>query len=83
MRFLRQGGLYKGLLGGSRGWLIVGVVMWSGRLLKRAAGKTEEVVALEELKPGQIMRIEAIPMATKRQRRHAAVTDPRGPMPAS
>jgi hypothetical protein len=66
---LRRSSLYKGFLGGSRGWMAVGAVMWTPRLLKRLFGRNEEVVATEVLKPGQFVRLEAISPLTRRQRR--------------
>jgi hypothetical protein len=59
------------LLGGSRGWLAVGAVVWAPRLMKRALGKNEEIVAKEVLKPGQALRIEALerPMRARRRDR--------------
>ena len=66
---LRRNALYKGLFGGSRGWLAVGVFAWGPRLMKRALGRTEKVVATEVLKPGQAIYIEAIPQETREQRR--------------
>lgn len=66
---LRRNALYKGLFGGSRGWLAVGVFVWGPRLMKRALGRTEKVVATEVLKPGQALYIEAIPQETREQRR--------------
>ena len=66
---LRRNALYKGLLGGSRGWLAVGAFVWAPRLMKRALGRTEKVVATEVLKPGQAIYIEAIPQETREQRR--------------
>lgn len=77
--FARRQGLYKGLLGGSRGWLVLGATVWGGRLLRRTLGRNEEVVAIEVLKPGQAIRLEAIPPVTRRQRRSAkrAATGPR------
>jgi hypothetical protein len=74
--FIRQGAIYKGFLGGNRGWTIVGVVLFGGRFVKRMLGRDEEVIATEKLQPGQFLRIEAIPMATKRQRRAAAESAP-------
>ena len=68
---LRRNALYKGVLGGSRGWLAVGAFVWVPRLMKRALGRTEKVVATEVLKPGQAIRIEAIPQETRAQRRAA------------
>jgi hypothetical protein len=68
---LRRNALYKGVLGGSRGWLAVGAFMWGPRLMKRVLGRTEKVVATEVLKPGQALYIEAIPQETRAQRRAA------------
>jgi hypothetical protein len=68
---LRRNALYKGLLGGSRGWLAVGAVVWAPRLMKRALGRNEKVVATEVLKPGQALYLEAIPQETRAQRRAA------------
>jgi hypothetical protein len=66
---LRRNALYRGLLGGSRGWLAVGAIIWSRRLLKRAMGKQEEVLTVEKLEPGQAIRIEAIPPDARGRRR--------------
>ena len=68
---LRRNALYKGLLGGSRGWLAVGAFVWGPRLLKKALGRTEHVVAKEVLQPGQTLCIEAIAPRSNAQRRAA------------
>ncbi len=68
---LRRNALYKGFFGGSRGWLAVGAVVWGPRLMKRALGRSEKVVATEVLKPGQALYLEAIPQQTREQRRAA------------
>jgi hypothetical protein len=59
--YARRQGVYKGLLGGSRGWLTVGGFFWALRFLKKFMGKNEEVAATEVLKPGQAVTIIAIP----------------------
>ncbi len=66
---LRRNALYKGLLGGQRGWLAIGAVVWAPRLLKKALGRTEQVVATERLEPGQVLRIEAIKPPTRAEDR--------------
>ena len=66
---LRRNAIYKGLLGGQRGWLAIGAVVWTPRLLKRALGRTEQVVATERLEPGQVLRIEAIKRPTRAEDR--------------
>lgn len=68
---LRRGALYKGLLDGRRGWMAVGAVVWGPRLVKKALGRTEQIVAIEVLKPGQALRLEAIKPPTRGERRAA------------
>ncbi|MEP7114770.1 MAG: hypothetical protein ABI862_15995 [Ilumatobacteraceae bacterium] len=66
---LRRNSIYKGVLGGSRGWMAVGAAVWGPRLMKKALGRTEQIVATERLEPGQALRIEAIKQPTRRERR--------------
>jgi hypothetical protein len=68
---LRRNALYRGLLGGSRGWLGVGALMVGWRALRKLAGKQPEVLTVEKLQPGQGVRIDAIPPGSRRQRRAA------------
>jgi hypothetical protein len=68
---LRRNALYKGVLGGSRGWMTVGAFVWGARLARKAFGKTEQVVATEVLKPGQALRLEVIEPPTRDERRAA------------
>lgn len=68
---LRRNALYKGLLGGSRGWMVVGAAVWAPRMMKKALGRNEVVVATERLEPGQAIRIEAIKPPTRSERRAA------------
>ncbi len=69
--FARRAGVYKGLLGGSRGWLAVGGVFWGTRLLRRTFGRTETIAATEKLAPGQFVTIRAIRPESRRDRRAA------------
>ena len=69
--YARRNAIYKGVLGGERGWLVVGGVVWGARLLKKALGKNEEVVTVERLEPGQWMSLRAIPAPTRRERKAA------------
>ncbi len=66
---LRRNAIYNGLLGGQRGWMVLGAVVWAPRLLKKALGRTEQVVATERLEPGQALRIEAIRRPTRAEDR--------------
>lgn len=68
---LRRNALYKGVFGGSRGWMAIGAALWGPRLLKRALGRREEVLATERLRPGEFVRIEALRPPTRRERKSA------------
>jgi hypothetical protein len=48
-------------IGGSRGWLALGVVAGGLRLLRRMAKREADVVYSEELHPGQSLVIQHIP----------------------
>ena len=50
-------------IGGSRGWLAVGVVAGGLRMLRRIAKREADVVYLEELHPGQSVVIQHFPRA--------------------
>jgi hypothetical protein len=49
--------------------MVLAVFLWAPRLTRRAFGRTEEVVAVERLRPGQIVRIEALTNLTKAERK--------------
>jgi len=52
LKRLTRTGLRKGVIGGSRPWLIVGVAAVGFRLLGRITRKEPEVLYCEELSPG-------------------------------
>lgn len=58
---LRGLAVRRGLLGGSRPWMIVAGVLWGLRLLRRASGRRPELLSVERLKPGQTLQITALP----------------------
>ena len=68
---LRRNALYKGFLGGSRGWIAVGVALYGPRLMKKTFGRSAQFLSLEKLEPGQAVRIEAIPPMSRSERRAA------------
>ncbi len=72
---LRRNATYKGLLGGQKGWLAVGVVLWSKSFLKKTFGKTEEIIATEKLTKGQFLRIDAVKPPNRRQRKKTKRTE--------
>lgn len=54
---LMRAGLRKGLLEGSRPWLVVGIAAGSVRILRRLVSNEEQVVLREELPPGATLVI--------------------------
>ena len=58
----------KGLLGGSRRWLFMGMLAGLGKLLRRMAQSQREVVYREELKPGETVVIDHQAGASRRRR---------------
>ena len=73
---IRNGSIYKGFLGDSGGWRVVGIVYFGFRFIKRMLGKTEQIVATDTLQPGHVLRIEAIPMKTRADRRAERASRP-------
>jgi hypothetical protein len=68
---LRRNSVTKGFLGGSNGWMAVGVVVWGGRLLRKALSRNEVVVATEKLQPGQVLELRTISPPSRSERRAA------------
>ena len=64
---LRQRSLQRGLFGGHKGWMAVGVFVWGPRLYKRFAGRNEELIATERLRPGQSIQLTAVAPPTRRE----------------
>ncbi|MCU1375703.1 MAG: hypothetical protein JWO68_2989 [Actinomycetia bacterium] len=57
--FLHRQAQMRGLVGGSRPWTILWVLLATRRLLKRLLGDKPEVVYSEELRPGEAIVISA------------------------
>ena len=57
LRSLTRLGIYRGLLGGNRGWMALGAVAVGIRGLGRLAAKEPKVVFSEQLDPGQTLVI--------------------------
>ena len=68
---IRRNATYKGLLGGHKGWLAVGVVLWSKSFVKKTFGKQAEILTTEKLTKGQFLRIDAVAPLSRRKRRKA------------
>lgn len=57
--FLRARSLREGFLRGRRGWMAIGVVVWSVRLVRRLARRGPERISTETLVSGQSVTISA------------------------
>ena len=64
---LRRRSLQRGLVGGHKGWMAVGVLVWGPRLYKRFVGRNEELIATERLLPGQSIQLVAVKPPTRRE----------------
>jgi len=56
-RYLYRRAQLKGLLGGSRPWMVVWVVILAARILRRLTKEKPEIVYSEELRPGETLVI--------------------------
>lgn len=67
---LRRLGFDRGVLGGSRPWLVVGGAAWGLRAIQRARRPEPETLLLEVLEPGETILVShSGPPLTPRQRR--------------
>ncbi|MEI8390984.1 MAG: hypothetical protein WCG40_00650 [Actinomycetes bacterium] len=69
LSYLRARGIKDGLARGQRGWFILGVVLWTARLLRRLARRTPQLVSSEVLRPGQSMSISSLEPERRTKRR--------------
>lgn len=65
---VRRQAVRKGLFGGSRGWQVLLAIIFGRRALRKVLGKEPEVVATEQLDPGQFVTIRAIDPRSERRR---------------
>ena len=57
LRFLLRQGFQRGVLGGSRRWLMLGGVALGVKVLRKLSGSEPEVVYSEKLAPGESLVI--------------------------
>ena len=69
--YARRAFVYRGLLGGSRAWMVLGGTFWVGRLIRQMVGRTETIAAREVLSPGQFVTIRTIRPPTRPERKAA------------
>lgn len=58
---LSRMGFTRGVLGGSRPWLYIGLAATTTRALRRLARASPRTVLLEELEPGEALEIRVLP----------------------
>ena len=63
-RRLSSAGLRRGM-SGSRGWLIVGIVVGGARLLRRMARSDEEILYRTAIRPGDVFELVTKPPRKK------------------
>lgn len=68
---IRNNALRQGVLGPSRAWRAVAVLVFGRQFLKRTFGRRPEIVSVERLLPGQTVSVTAIRPVTRRQQRAA------------
>ncbi|MEZ5216811.1 MAG: hypothetical protein R2715_09550 [Ilumatobacteraceae bacterium] len=73
--YLQRNGLYKGVLGGNKGWLTVFVLLWGRKKAKSAFGKSESYVTTEKLEPGQYVMLQTIAAPKRREVKRAKRDD--------
>lgn len=60
--YVRRQAIRRGVMGGSRAWLILGAVAWGVRLLMRVANTRHlRAVLTEELRPGESLVVTHLP----------------------
>jgi hypothetical protein len=68
---VRRNAIYKGVLGGSRAWMVLGGMFWFATFLRRTLGKNPVTVATEVLRPGEFVTIRTIAPPNRAQRKAA------------
>jgi hypothetical protein len=69
MSYLRSRSVKDGLLGGRRSWFIVGIFVWSFKLIRKMASRSPQVVSTEVLRPGQSVSVSALEPKVRRRNR--------------
>lgn len=67
--YMRQQAITRGIFGGSKSWMVLGVFVFFPRLLRRLFAREEIVVAREPLRSRQVIRLEALGDLTKAERK--------------
>jgi hypothetical protein len=69
LRRMRNEGIERGLLGGSRLWIVLGALAWTLRALRWALRRDEQVIYQTVLEPGENLVISTRRPPTRNERR--------------
>ena len=67
--YLRHHALRKGALGGNKAWMVMLVFLYAPRLMRRAFGREEVVVARAKVPRGETISVQTLPKLAKAERK--------------
>jgi hypothetical protein len=71
---IRRTALTKGVLGPSRLWRFVAIVVFGWRFLNRFFGREEETLTIDRLAPGESLTVRTVRPPTRREKRRSRAT---------
>lgn len=66
---LRRSAMNRGLLGGSGAWTALFITLVLARRMRRVVGRSDEVVSIEKLQPGETVVLRAIAPLTRAEKK--------------
>lgn len=69
LSYLRTRSLKEGLFRGRRGWFVIGVVLWTVRLVRRMSSRPPQIVSTEILRAGETVSISSLEREVRSKRR--------------
>jgi hypothetical protein len=68
-RIITVKGLKKGVFGGQKGWLIAFLAVRGVLAVKRSVSKQQELITIDQLKPGERIFVRTIPVHSAKERK--------------
>lgn len=69
LSYLRARSLKEGLVRGRRGWFVIGVVLWTVRIVRRISSRSPQLVSKEILRAGESVSISSVERERRSKRR--------------
>lgn len=69
LSYLRTRSLKEGLFRGRRGWFVIGVVLWTVRIVRRISSRSPQLVSKEILRAGESVSISSVERERRSERR--------------